>query len=107
MSDTAPQPRTCEFCSKPIRPDNKEGICSRTPECQRLRMRRKREMNARPAERQHCKICGDPLRSMNRTGICNSKKKRECRLAARRELTKNKAAQEYRIAIKAGDRFGF
>ena len=106
MSDTTPEPRTCGVCGKPVRPDNKEGICSRTPECQRLRMRKKREMNARPAERQYCKICGDPLRSMNRTGICNSKKKRECRLAARRELTKNKAAQEYRIAIKAGDKFG-
>lgn len=106
MSDTTPEPRTCEACGKPIRPDNKEGICSRTPQCHRLRMRKKREINARPVEKQYCKICGDPLRSMNRTGICNSKKKRECRLAARRELARSKDTQEYRVPIKAGDKFG-
>lgn len=106
MNDATSEPRTCGVCGDPIRPDNQEGICSRTPECQRRRMAAKRAAAAQPAEQRNCKICGEPLRSMNRTGICNSRKRRECRLAARRELRQDKTLQAYRITISAGDRFG-
>jgi hypothetical protein len=106
MNDATPELRHCEVCGDPIRAHNKEGICSRTPECHRLRMRKRREPFLLTSTQGRCKICGTPLSPRNRTGICNSRKRPECRLAARRELRRDKTSQPYRIAIKAGDRFG-
>lgn len=107
MNDATPTPRTCENCGNPIRPDNSEGFCSRTPECHRLRMRKKRDMHAQPFERQYCKHCGDPLGRKNRTGYCgNRRTKPECYNAGRRASRKSGALEAYRVTIKADDTFG-
>lgn len=107
MSDAMPEQRLCEGCGGQIRPDNKEGFCSRTPECHRRRMEKKREMCALPFEQQHCKLCGDPLSRRNRTGYCGSRDtKPECYNAGRRALRKDKTLETYRTTIAAGDRFG-
>jgi hypothetical protein len=107
MNDATSEPGTCAVCGDQIRPDNREGICSRTPECHRRRMQERRETYAQPFEQEHCKLCGDPLSRRNRTGYCGSRKnKPECYNAARRERRKNKDLETYRVTIKAGDTFG-
>ncbi len=106
MDDATSAPRRCEVCGQPIRPDNKEGVCSRTPECQRLRMKRHREAVQPPAEQRICKICGGTLTRRNRTGICGSSDKPECRNAAKRQIRKDKNWEAYSLVIKAGDTFG-
>lgn len=107
MNESTPEQRPCEVCGDPIRADNAEGICSKTPECHRLRMKKRRERYAQPFEQQYCKLCGDPLTRKNRTGYCGSRtKKPECYKAAKRERRKNKTLETYRVTIKAGDTFG-
>ena len=104
MDDATSAPRRCEVCDQPIRPDNKEGVCSRTPECHRLRMKRHREAVRSPAEQRVCKICGRPLTRRNHSGICGSNP--ECKNAARRQIRKDKNWEAYSLVIKAGDTFG-
>ena len=106
MDDATSAPRCCEVCGDQIRIDNKEGVCSRTPGCHRLRMKRRREAVQPPAEQRACKICGTPLTRRNRSGICGSKGQPECRKAATRQIRRDGNWEAYSLIIKAGDTFG-
>lgn len=62
---------TCELCGKPLRRDNKTGICW-SSSCKREAGHRRAvaETDRRRASAPACELCGKPLHVDNRVGIC-------------------------------------
>ena len=106
MDDATSAPRRCEVCGQSIRIDNKEGVCSRTPECHRTRMKKRRDAIQPAADRQFCRNCGHLLSRRNRTGVCGSRKRLDCKNAGRRQIRKDEDWEAYSLVIKADDTFG-
>ena len=73
MDDGTSERRTCRVCGAPIRVNNTYGICTdaQKPECQKARLRERREGRRGVAPELQCRVCGAPLRFDNTTGICS------------------------------------
>jgi predicted nucleic acid-binding Zn ribbon protein len=103
MAKPKPEPKFCDVCGDPIRPDNSYDICSRSPspECRRELGRRRRARNPslpgapRPKviPERFCEICSRPLRNDNKTGLCGSTASPECRRERSRRIAGRKAAE--------------
>ena len=123
MNEVTPEPKRCEVCGDPIRPDNKVGICSGRgkPECARARDRKRQaDRPSRPralrkpeskapradADQRYCEVCGSPLRCDNETGICGGRNRPECRKVRRSGLRAAVTQPQHGSYIKAGDVFG-
>jgi hypothetical protein len=114
MDDATGAPRTCRVCDAPIRATNTFGICDNLlkPECQKARLRERRERRRGGAPELRCRVCGGSLRFGNTTGICSgtnatSECKRERknleRIAA--GLPPYEPAEDV-TEVRAGDTFG-
>jgi predicted nucleic acid-binding Zn ribbon protein len=66
-----PASRVCEVCGRPIRSDNRTGVCQRSDsiECIKTRARKLRNADLQAAGRA-CEVCGGSLRVDNIIGIC-------------------------------------